>query len=238
MQMSGPSGSDMAQQPTKRQYAYYAFDAYGTLFDVHSAASRHAAEIGPGWERLSQVWRTKHLEYTWIWAGTGRHTTFWKLAGDSLDTAIATVGGIPPGARDKLLAAYRTLDAYPEVAQVLHRLKNRGARLAILTNGDPDMIADAVRSAKLEGVFDHLVTVHEAGVFKPHRPVYDLLAKHFAIPLPEISFQSSNRWDVTAEKLTGMRAVWINRTCAPDEYPETQPDCVHSDLSPIADETC
>src|SRR5215467_12214678 len=131
-------------------FSHYAFDAYGTLFDVHSAAARSARDIGPHWERLSLTWRAKHLEYTWIWAGTGRHTTFWKLAGDSLDTAIATVGGIPAGLRERLLASYRTLDAYPEVAEVLGRLKARGARLAILTNGDADMIADAVRSAGLD----------------------------------------------------------------------------------------
>lgn len=218
------------------RYDYFAFDAYGTLFDVHSAASKHAAEIGPSWERLSQVWRTKHLEYTWIWAGTGRHTTFWKLAGHSLDTAIASVGGIPPGVRDKLLAAYRTLDAYAEVAGVLGQLKARGAKLAILTNGDPDMIRDAVASARLDDVFDHLITVHEAGVFKPHRPVYDLVSKHFGVPLSQVSFQSSNRWDVTAGKLSGMRAVWVNRTAAPDEYPDTPPDVVVRDLAPLAAE--
>ena len=217
-------------------YSHYAFDAYGTLFDVHSAASKFAGEIGPNWERLSQVWRAKHLEYTWIWAGTGRHTTFWKLAGDSLDFAVAAVGGIPPGVRDKLMAAYRTLDAYPEVAGVLEQLKARGAKLAILTNGDPDMIADAVNSAKLGGVFDTLITVHEAGVFKPHRPVYDLVSKHFGVPLDKVSFQSSNRWDVTAGKVAGMRGVWVNRTDARAVYPDTPPDLVVCDLAPLVAE--
>ena len=212
---------------------------------MHSAASKYAGEIGPGWERLSQTWRAKHLEYTWIWAGTGRHTTFWKLAGDSLDTAIATVfagrsgagadaAGLPAGMRDKLLSAYRTLDAYPEVAGVLARLKQDGAKLAILTNGDPDMIEDAVRSAGLTGVFDRLITVHEAGVFKPHRPVYDLVTRHFGVPLQAVSFQSSNRWDVTAGKVAGMRAVWVNRTSAPDEYPDTPADLTIANLSPLA----
>lgn len=218
------------------KFSHFAFDAYGTLFDVHSAASKYAAEIGPDWERLSQVWRAKHLEYTWIWAGTGRHTTFWKLAGDSLDFAIGSVGGVPTGTRDKLMAAYRTLDAYGEVAGVLGRLKARGAKLAILTNGDPDMIAGAVRSAKLDGVFDHLITVHEAGVFKPHRPVYDLVAKHFGVPLSQVSFQSSNRWDVTAGKVAGMRGVWVNRGNAPAEYPDTPPDLEVRDLAPLAQE--
>ena len=214
-------------------YQHYAFDAYGTLFDVHSAAAKYAAEIGPNWERLSQVWRAKHLEYTWIWAGTDRHTTFWKLAGDSLDTAIATVGAIPQGVRQKLLEAYMTLDAYPEVAGVLGGLKARGAKLAILTNGDPDMIVDAVRSARLDGVFDHLITVHEVGIFKPPRPVYDLVSRHFGVPLPEVSFQSSNRWDVTAGKVAGMRGVWVNRMGAPKEYPDTPPDLEVRDLAPL-----
>lgn len=217
-----------------RTYSHYAFDAYGTLFDVHSAASKHAAQIGPEWERLSQIWRTKHLEYTWIWAGTGRHTTFWKLAGESLDYAIASVfpwSGLPTGVREKLLASYRTLDAYGEVAGVLTRLKASGARLAILTNGDPDMIADAVRAARLDGFFDHLITVHEIGVFKPHKPVYDLVAKRFGVPLAEVSFQSSNRWDVTAGKVAGMRAVWVNRSGAPPEYPDTPPDLEIRDLA-------
>ena len=132
------------------------------------------------------------------------------------------------------MAAYRTLDAYPEVGGVLAQLKARGAKLAILTNGDPDMIADAVRSARLDGVFDHLITVHEAGIFKPHRPVYDLVAGHFGVPLREVSFQSSNRWDVTAGKVAGMRAVWVNRTGAPAEYPDTPPDLVVRDLGPLA----
>ena len=214
-------------------YSHFAFDAYGTLFDVHSAASKHAAEIGPDWERLSQVWRAKHLEYTWIWAGTGRHTTFWKLAGDSLDTAIATVGRVPPGIREKLLDSYRRLDAYPEVSTVLTQLKSKGAKLAILTNGDPDMIADAVASAKLAGLLDAVITVHEIGVFKPHLPVYDLVSRHFGVPLGQVSFQSSNRWDVTAARLAGMRGVWVNRGAAPPEYPDTPPDIEMGDLVPL-----
>ncbi len=215
-------------------FSHYAFDAYGTLFDVHSAAAKLAPEIGPNWERLSQIWRTKHLEYTWIYAGTGRHTSFWRLAGDSLDTAIATVGGLPhDGIRDKLLAAYRSLDAYPEVAAVLAQLRARGAKLAILTNGDPDMIEDAVRSAGLDGALDALITVHEAGVFKPHRQVYGLVTQHFGVALKEVSFQSSNRWDVTAAKVAGMRTVWVNRTAAPDEYPDTPADRIVRDLTAL-----
>src|SRR5690606_4828040 len=121
-------------QPGSNVMRHFVFDAYGTLFDVHSAASRYRDAIGEGWDRLSQLWRAKHLEYTWIHAQTNRHIGFWTLAERSLDYAIAATGGIPDGIRDKLLSAYRTLSPYPEVADVLSDLKRAGAKLAILTN--------------------------------------------------------------------------------------------------------
>ena len=212
---------------------YFVFDAYGTLFDVHSAAARHRDAIGPSWDRLSQIWRTKHLEYTWIWAQTGRQTTFRRLAEQSLDYAIAVVGGVPSETRDSLMAAYETLSAYDEVPEVLSALKGKGAKVAILTNGDRDLIDMAVRSAGLDGVFDAVLTVHEAGVFKPAARVYQLVTDRFGVAPPEISFQSSNRWDVTGAKVFGFRCVWINRQGAPDEYPETPPDHVVRDLKPL-----
>lgn len=208
----------------------YVFDAYGTLFDVHSAAGAYAGEIGERWARLSEIWRTKHLEYSWITALTGRHTSFWQLAEQSLDTAIASVGGIDTGLREKLLAAYRELKAYPEVPEVLAKLRERGARLAILTNGDPDMIADATRSAGLDGGLDRIFTVHEAGVFKPDMRVYKLVADGFGCLPHDVSFQSSNRWDITGAKVFGFRTVWINRSGTPDEYPDTPPDRTVSNL--------
>lgn len=209
---------------------HYVFDAYGTLFDVHSAAGRHAAAIGPAWERFSQIWRAKHLEYTWIWAQTGRHTTFRRLAAESLDYAAAAVGSVPGGLKDELMAAYRTLAAYPDVPEVLSALKERGAKLAILTNGDPDMIEDAVRSAGLAGLFDNVFTVREAGVFKPDGRVYRLVTDCYSVAPAAISFQSSNRWDITGAKVAGFRCVWINRSGLPDEYPDTPADLVVPDL--------
>jgi 2-haloacid dehalogenase len=211
----------------------YVFDAYGTLFDVHSAAARYQAEIGASWDRLSQIWRTKHLEYTWIHAQTGRHTTFRLLAERSLDYAIAATGGVPAGVRAKLLDAYMTLSAYPEVAGVLASLRAGGAKLAILTNGDPDMIDAAVRSAGLTGAFDAVITVHEAGVFKPDMRVYRLATERFGLTAGEISFQSSNRWDIAGAKVFGMRCVWLNRAGAPDEYPDMAPDVVARDLTGV-----
>lgn len=212
---------------------HFVFDAYGTLFDVHSAASRYRDAIGEGWDRLSQLWRAKHLEYTWIHAQTNRHIGFWTLAERSLDYAIAATGGIPDGIRDKLLSAYRTLSPYPEVADVLSDLKRAGAKLAILTNGDPDMIEDAVASSGLGGQLDEVITVHEAGVYKPSPAVYRLACDRFGVEPGAISFQSSNRWDIAGAKAFGLHAVWINRQGAPDEYPDMPADRVYEDLKPL-----
>ena len=210
--------------------AIYFFDAYGTLFDVHSAAAKYASEIGPQWERMSQIWRTKHLEYTWIHAATGRHTTFRLLAERSLDTAAAMVGGIPDGMKPKLLNAYLTLSAYPEVPEVLAALKARGDKLAILTNGDVDMIDAAVTSAGLDGVFDAVLTVHEVGVFKPNQRVYKLAADRFACAPGDITFLSSNRWDVAGGHVFGFNTMWVNRMNVPDEYPDMSAGRVVDDL--------
>ncbi len=197
----------------------FVFDAYGTLFDVHAAASRQRDAIGGSWERLSQLWRTKHLEYSWIYAQTGQRATFWSLAGQSLDYAIATVGGVPPGVRDKLLAAYRSMETFPEVPDVLAALKSRGAALAILSNGDQDMLADAIAAARLDGVFDAVLSVADVATFKPAAAVYRLATERFGVAPSAISFQSSNRWDIAGAQVFGFRTVWINRSGLPDEYP-------------------
>jgi 2-haloacid dehalogenase len=209
----------------------FVFDAYGTLFDVHSAAARQKDNIGPNWERLSQTWRSKHLEYSWIHAQTGRHCAFWTLTERSLDYSIALVGGVPPGVRAHLLDAYRTLSAFPEAPGVLQKLKGDGAQLAILSNGDPDMLADAVKASRLDGLFDAVLSVAEAGVFKPAMRVYQLSTDRFACQPGDISFQSSNRWDAAAATVFGHRTVWINRSGAPDEYPDMPADVVLKDLS-------
>jgi 2-haloacid dehalogenase len=214
-------------------FAHYVFDAYGTLFDVHSAAARHRDAIGRDWERLSSLWRTKQLEYTWVHAGIGRHATFAALTEQGLDFAIASVGGVPPGTRARLLDAYRTLDAYPEVKHVLARLQAKGARLAILSNGDPDMLDAAIVSAGLGGVFDAVLSVADAGIFKPAKRVYELATREFAVDPPAISFQSSNRWDIAGGGAFGFRTVWVNRAGAPNEYPELPADVVVEDLTAL-----
>ena len=209
----------------------YVFDAYGTLFDVHAAADRHKDAIGPKWQQLSQVWRTKHIEYSWHASLVGRPAMFWSLAERSLDYAIASAGGgVSTDARGALLAAYRTMEAYPEVREVLSALKARGDNLAILSNGDPDMLGDAVQAAKLEGLFDAVLSVATAGIFKPSMKVYQLVIDRFGGAPADVSFQSSNRWDIAGAKAFGFTCVWINRTGALDEYPDLLPDRMVSDL--------
>jgi 2-haloacid dehalogenase len=211
----------------------YVFDAYGTLFDVHAAAGRQREVIGANWERLSQLWRSKHLEYSWIHAQTGQAASFWSLTERSLDYAIAAVGGVPPGVRDDLLAAYRTMEAFPEVPAVLAALKARGGKLAILSNGDPDMLADAVAAAKLDGVFDAVISVAEAGTFKPAARVYQLAVDRMRATAQQISFQSSNRWDIAGANAFGMRTVWVNRGGLPEEYPTLPADHVVRNLDAL-----
>lgn len=216
----------------------FVFDAYGTLFDVHAAAELHKLAIGPKWQQLSQTWRTKHIEYTWVHSLSQRPVSFWEIAQRSLDYAIASAGAaVSAEVRGKLLAAYRTMDAYPEVAEVLAVLKARGACVAILSNGDPDMLDDAVRAAKLDNLFDAVLSVTAAGIFKPAPAVYRLAAERFGCKPGDISFQSSNRWDIAGAKAFGFRTVWINRTGAPDEYPDLQPDRIVRDLRGLLDAT-
>ena len=212
----------------------YVFDAYGTLFNLHAAAERYQAAIGPAWQAFSQTWRSKHIEYTWHHTITRTPATFWLLAERSLEFAIAATGvKIAREVRANLLAAYRAMPAYPEVGAVMRALKTRGVSLVILSNGDPDMLADAVLAAGLSDAFDAVLSVAAAGSFKPARPVYQLASDHFGCRAEEISFQSSNRWDIAGAKAFGFYCVWVNRTGAPNEYPELPPDRIVGDLTGI-----
>ncbi len=210
--------------------ALYVFDAYGTLFDVHAAAGRYRDDIGPSYERLSLMWRTKHLEYTWIHAQTGRPISFWTLTQRSLDFAIASIGGVPFGVRENLLAAYRQMAAFPEVPEVLAALKLRGHKLAILSNGDPDMLDDAVSAAGLNSAFDAVISIQDAGVFKPAMRVYQLVHDRLGGKPVDVTFMSSNRWDVAGAHVFGFGTVWVNRVAAPDEYPDMPADRIARDL--------
>lgn len=213
--------------------AAFVFDAYGTLFDVHSAAGRLKDAIGPHAARLSEIWRAKHLEYTWVLSLAGRQATFRALAEQSLDTAIAMAGGIAPGMRERLLDGYLTLDAYPEVARVLGALRERGSRLAILSNGDPDMLAAAVASAGLHGLLDAVLSASAAQIFKPSARVYALATSRLGLQPGQIVFVSSNRWDVAGARACGFETVWINRMSGPDEYPDLSPGAVAANLDAL-----
>ncbi len=193
------------------------FDAYGTLFDVHSAVGRLRDDVGPRADELSKLWRTKQLEYTWLRALMGKHVNFWQVTGDALDYALASTGVDPALVRDRLMDAYLTLDAYPEVPALLTRLKAAGIKLAILSNGEPDMLEAAVKGAGIDGVLDHVLSVESVGIFKPHPSVYQLAVDRLQVPASAMAFQSSNAWDVNGASSFGLRPVWINRFGAPAE---------------------
>lgn len=187
------------------------FDAYGTLFDFASAAATCRDALGDNAEPLTALWRDKQLQYSWLRGLQGRHCDFWQVTGDALDFAMETLGINDDGLRDRLMGLYRTLKCFGEVPDVLRTLKRAGFQTAILSNGTPDMLADGVKAAGIEGLLDHLLSVEEVGVFKPHNHVYQLAVDRLGVDAREISFQSSNGWDAYAACAFGMRAVWCNR---------------------------
>lgn len=187
------------------------FDAYGTLFDFASAARRCRDVLGDDIDKLTALWRDKQLQYTWLRATQGRHADFWQVTGDALDFSIETLNLDTPGLRDRLMALYLTLDPFPEVPAVLGKLKAAGLRTAILSNGSAPMLDAAVKAAKLQALFDEVLSVEEVGVYKPHPKVYQLAADRLGIPVSAISFQSSNAWDAYAASAFGMQVVWCNR---------------------------
>ena len=211
----------------------FVFDAYGTLFDVHSAVMRHAARIGPEAGAFSRLWRSKQLEYTWVLSLMGQWQDFWTLTGRALDVALASHPGVDPGLRPDLLAAYRVLDAYPEVPAALARLRARGVRTAILSNGESAMLAEAVASAGLGDRLDAVLSADAVQVFKTSPRVYALVEDALGAAPAEVAFVSSNRWDVAGAAAFGFRPVWVNRTGQPDEYPGLDPAATVPDLGGI-----
>jgi 2-haloacid dehalogenase len=205
------------------------FDAYGTLFDVHSAMARHEAAIGPGADALSRQWRLKQLEYSWIRSLMHRHVDFWTVTGEALDTVMRAAGLEDPKLHATLMRAYLALDAYPEVPEMLRRLKAAGIRTAILSNGSPAMLEAAVRSAHLQDVLDATLSIEEVGIYKPDPRVYQLAVDRLGVAPHEILFHSSNVWDAAGAAAFGFRIVWINRARQPMEYGWVlQPREVHS----------
>jgi len=214
------------------------FDAYGTLFDVTAAARQAAAEPGNEaladiWPRLAADWRAKQLEYSWLRAITGAHADFWAVTGDGLDWAMEAAGLDDTRLRDRLMALYAELAAYPEVPDMLHRLRETGYATAILSNGAPAMLDAAVRSAGIGDDLDDVLSVESCGVFKPARAVYDLVGGRFGCTPDQVLFVSSNGWDAGCAAGYGFRTAWVNRTAQPRDRLPWQPDYVLTDLTTI-----
>jgi 2-haloacid dehalogenase len=216
------------------------FDAYGTLFDVNAAARAVADEPGREafanlWPRIAADWRTKQLQYTWLRAVTGVHADFWQVTQDGLDWALEAAGLGDRALRDRLLALYRELAAYPEVPDMLRALRARGIPSAILSNGSPDMLEAAVASAGIADLLEAVLSVEAVGVFKPARAVYELVGARFGTVPGAVLFVSSNGWDAAAATGYGFDAVWVNRAGEPVDRLPWRPRRILSDLASIPD---
>lgn len=214
-------------------YKVFAFDAYGTLFDVHSAVGAMRKQIGPEAARLSDIWRTKQLEYTWVRTLAGSYLDFMELTTQALDFAATQCGGISADLRKTLLQSYQTLEAYPDVKPALQNLRDAGIRTAILSNGTPAMLESASRAAGIDGLIDHAISIDTIRRYKTVPEVYALVEGLTGALPGEVSFQSSNRWDIAGAKKFGFRPVWVNRTNQPDEYSDLPPAHTISTLSQL-----
>jgi 2-haloacid dehalogenase len=206
------------------------FDAYGTLFDFATAAQRCRDVLGDDIDKLTALWRDKQLQYTWLRAAQHRHADFWQVTGDALDYTLETLHIDKPGLRDRLMKLYLTLDPFPDVPDALKQLKEAGLRTVILSNGSPMMLDAAVKAAKLE--LDAVLSVEEAGVFKPDPRVYQLAVDRLGISASAIAFQSSNAWDAYAASAFGMKVVWCNRY---GQRPERLPGAPDREIRSLVD---
>ena len=186
------------------------FDAYGTLFDVNSAAEKCKDKIGEKWERFANYWRTTQLEYTWLRSLMGRHKDFWQITEDSLDKSMKAFK-IDSSMRGELLDLYKILSTFPEVKEVLNNLKEKNYKLAILSNGTPSLLNELVKSNNLESIFDDIFSIDEVGIYKPSSKVYDIPIKKFKIQKDEVVFLSANTCDVSGGGNYGYNSVWVNR---------------------------
>ena len=186
------------------------FDAYGTLFDVNSAAEKCKGKIGDKWENFANFWRTTQLEYTWLRSLMKKHKNFWQVTEDSLDKSMKTFK-IDSSMRSELLNLYKVLPPYPEVKEVLKKLKEKEYRLAVLSNGTPALLNNLVKSNDLENIFDDLFSVEEVRIYKPDSKVYNMPIKKYQIKKDEVAFLSANTWDVSGGGNYGYNAIWVNR---------------------------
>jgi 2-haloacid dehalogenase len=211
----------------------FIFDAYGTLFNVHAAIIR-CGQASADAERMSEIWRTKQLEYTWTLTLAGHYADFWTLTERALDFALARVPAVDKALKPKLLEAYFQLEAFPDARSALRSLKAKGHRTGILSNGSPNMLKGAVDAAQIGGDLDAVLSVDVLKMFKPRPEVYRLVTDHYKCAPDDVTFVSSNRWDVMAATSVGFRGTWVNRSKAPDEYFDFPPKQVLNDLNGLA----
>ena len=212
----------------------FVFDAYGTLFDVHAAIARHRAQAGPDADRASAIWRTKQLEYSWTLTLAGQYEDFWVLTERALDYALALVPSVDKSLKPALLDSYFKLDAFPDARMALKALKAKGRKTGILSNGSPAMLESAVAAAAIGDDLDAVLSVDTLKMFKPRPEVYALVTDRFKCRPSDVTFVSSNRWDVMAGVRVGFHGLWVNRANLPDEYQDFAPERTLNDLSSLA----
>ena len=208
------------------------FDAYGTLFDVNSAAEKCKDKIGDKWEAFANFWRTTQLEYTWLRSLMGKHKDFWQVTEDSLDKSMKTFA-INNSMKNELLDLYKILSTFDEVPVVLKNLKEKKYKLAILSNGTPTLLREMVRSNKLDNIFDDLFSIEQVGIYKPNYKVYDMPVEKYNIKKNEVAFLSSNTWDVSGGGNYGYKAIWVNRNKNVFDYLDYKPEYEIKDLSEL-----
>jgi len=210
------------------------FDAYGTLFDVNSAAEKCKEKLGDKWEGFANYWRTTQLEYTWLRSLMRRHKDFWQITEDSLDKSM-NFYNIDNSMRSELLNLYKVLSPFAEVRDALKKLKQSNYKLAILSNGTPDLLNELVVSNQLKDIFDDIFSVEEAGIFKPDSKVYDLPINKYNIEKNEVLFLSANTWDVSGAGNYGYNTVWVNRNNNIFDKLDFEPNKQISNLSELLD---
>ena len=208
------------------------FDAYGTLFDVNSAAEKCKYKIGDKWEGFANYWRTTQLEYTWLRSLMNRHKDFWQVTEDSLDKSMKAFN-IDPLMRDELLNLYKVLSPFKEVPEVLKTLKEKKFKLAILSNGTPALLNELVKSNKLENVFDDLFSIEQVKIYKPDSKVYDMPIQKYRIKKNEVAFLSANTWDVSGGGNYGYQSIWVNRNNNNFDNLDYKPNNEIKDLSEL-----
>jgi 2-haloacid dehalogenase len=193
------------------------FDAYGTLFDFLSASKRCRDALGDKADALGQIWRTRQLEYSWLRSLMGAHADFWQVTGEALDFAMASLGIENTALRARLMDLFLHIEAFPDARRVLEALKRAGRPALILSNGSPAMLDAAMKSAGVAELLEAALSIESAGIYKPHRSVYELVTRHLQLPPERVCFVSSNGWDAAGAAHFGFKAVWANRAGAPRE---------------------